>query len=141
MSSVMRTKVVDTKFGAIYVTSYWRNGTLEDNERVRFYDEYDRLIDYYENDDILEWCEDEGKSPQTWIDDYAEVLASKDTIEDLLDYMCVQYDYCGTSKQKAKEALADGWADRTADDVSDYELETNEFVLIFDNYYVVVRDY
>lgn len=138
--SEMRTRVINTKFGKLYATSYWRNGELEPHDRVRFFDEYDRLLDYYENETILEWCEAEGKTCEEWIEEYCKVIESKESIEDILEYMCVEYDYCGTSKIEAINALADGDLEEAAT-ITDYELQTNEWVIIIGDYYIVMRDY
>lgn len=136
----MRTRPINTKFGKLYATSWWRNGELIPDERVRFFDEYDRLLDYYENDTILEWCEAEGHTPEHWIEEYCKVIEEKETIEDLLEYMCVEYDYCGTSKVEAIKALANGDPEDAAT-ITDYELQTNEWVIIIGEYYIVMREY
>lgn len=136
---ILKTKVVETQFGKLYITSWWRDDHLAENERVRIFDENDVLLDYYENDTVEEFCEAEEKSPQQWIDDFADVIKEQDTIEKLLEYLCVEYDYCGTSRLEAAKVLAGG--EEYVKDLAPNELDTNEYVAHIGEYIIIMRDY
>lgn len=137
---ILKTRVVETKFGQFYITSYWKDDKLEENSRIHILDGDDKELDYYSDEFVYEWCENEGISVDDWINNVAQTLEDMNSIEELLEWLCVNYDYCGTSKDEARLALAGGDM-AEAVFVTDKELKESEYVAHIGEYIIVLSDY
>lgn len=137
---ILKTRVVETKFGKLYITSCWRDNELEGGSYVCVLDEDDKQLDYYTDEFVYEWCENEGISVDDWINNVAQTLEGMNSIEELLEWLCVNYDYCGKDENEARLALAN---DDPAEVIfiTDKELKESEYVAHIGEYIIVLSDY
>lgn len=140
MSVLVEQRHIETKFGNIYLTSYWENGELKKDDHLYWQDENFKMLDYMENDTTWNNAGGTAEKVEELFDLWEEQVKAKKSIEDILEWLGVDYDYCGKSKIEARKALAEynEWEETY---ITDKELEESEYVCRIGSTYIVLRDY
>ena len=132
MEAIKKVQEVHTKFGTLYVESYWQGKHLEEDSRVYFQDSNHNSFDFYHQDFISEWAQEENKTEQEVVDGFVSALEEMNTIEELLDWFPLQYELI---TQDSKEV--DEWfTEEDGGIFVDYD-----FVINIGDYYIVFRAY
>lgn len=123
-------KEITLKFGGtIYMEWY---GEQEEEDRIKVFDSDKEYLDYFSVERLDEtrrvyW----GLSIQDLLDDYADVMAGKESVEALLDYLNIDWYAIYPSKAALIEA--------TDRDV--HEIDEDEWINHIGKYYIEVEEY
>ena len=123
-------KEITLKFGGtIYMEWY---GEQEEEDRIKVFDSDKEYLDYFSVESLEETRSMyKGLSIQDLLDDYAEVMAGKESVEALLDYLNIDWRAIYPSKAALIEA--------TDRDV--HEIDADEWINHIGKYYVEVEEY
>ena len=123
-------KEITLKFGGtIYMEWY---GEQEEEDRIKVFDSDKEYLDYFSVESLDETRSMyKGLSIQDLLDDYADVMAGKESVEALLDYLNI--DWCAIYPSKA--ALIE------ATDRDVHEIDEDEWINHIGKYYIEVEEY
>lgn len=123
-------KEITLKFGGtVYMEWY---GEQEEEDRIKVFDSDKEYLDYFSVESLDETRSMyKGLSIQDLLDDYADVMAGKESVEALLDYLNI--DWYAIYPNKAALIIA------TDRDV--HEIDEDEWINHIGKYYVLVDEY
>lgn len=123
-------KEITLKFGGtIYMEWY---GEQEEEDRIKVFDSDKEYLDYFSVESLEETRSMyKGLSIQDLLDDYADVMAGKESVEALLDYLNIDWYAIYPSKAVLIEA--------TDRDV--HEIDEDEWINHIGKYYIEVEEY
>lgn len=123
-------KEITLKFGGtIYMEWY---GEQEEEDRIKVFDSDKEYLDYFSVESLEETRSMyKGLSIQDLLDDYADVMAGKESVEALLDYLNIDWYAIYPSKAALIEA--------TDRDV--HEIDEDEWINHIGKYYIEVEEY
>lgn len=119
-------KQIDLKFGGkLYMEWY---GEQEEKERIKIFDSEKNYLDYFSVEALEDTAEMNHESVQDALDRIADRVSQKDTIEEVLQYLCVDYYAVYTNKKAIAKAMH----------ISSSAVALNEYVNRIGKYYVEI---